>query len=509
MAKAHRVFQGIAFCPSCYKREFKPRPCRNCGASTRLHRTQETGLCRVCDSAERRCLRCERPVPRAALRIENKVVCPSCRRYFPPFPIRRSAPDHETCSVCRKHRDVARRDDDGRPLCSRCADHDRREEVRELDESYWRQGVLNRHALLEPTLSTAWAQELLSGFIEFQLGRVPAKRLALTLSGQVDRLKLLEQRFDGLDAITEESLLARYTSEELRRSQTILAYLRSIHIETPNRDQSEQLAEGRRIAALLEKAQRTPHSSVVQRFHVALGQPNKRGVTPEKRSQRLNLTAATGWVTLAGDDSLSQKNLDRYLRERPGQRAALSSFIGYLRREEGINLDLPSKPHAKFPIASQRTGDVALARCLSILGSYSNSFETRRAALAGALVGLLGLPLRVVVRIPRRGLVESRQGGLKLSIPDVNIKDVLVDEKLSANIERYLGDRDERVGSSDGFLLPGRPFDQHVGENTVSSLLKTLGVQVRMLSIRGHDWIRREGAKGGLLDEEAPVSQSG
>lgn len=496
IAKAHRVFRGIACCSTCYAREFKPRPCRNCGVSVRLHRSQETGLCRTCERAERRCMRCERPVPRAALLIEGRVVCPSCRRYFPPFLEDRRPVDHETCSVCRKHRRVARRDDQGRPLCSRCAERDRREEVRAQDESYWREGVLNRHLALEPSLSTAWARDLLSGFIEYQLGRTPSKRLALALADHVQRIQILERRFGSLGEINAEQLLARYTPDEMRRSQSLLAYLHSAGVETPSRDQREDLAEERRIAALLEKVRFSPHAPLVRRFQAALGQPNTRGHVPQKRSRRSSFCAACGWVTLVGDDVLSQKSLEQYLRQTPGQRAALSAFIGFLRRAEGMDLSLPAKPTRKARRASQQDGDEALARCLSVLGDEGSDFADRRAALAGVLMGLLGLSLRTVVRYSRQGVVGANDDQLKLTMLGPDIDEVTLDPRVATIVERYLSVRDQLVGLSDGFLLPGRPIHQHVSESTVATRLQVLGAPVRVLSMSGATWIKGRTGQG-------------
>lgn len=494
MVKAHRVFRGIAFCSTCYAREFKPHPCRSCGASVRLYRTQETGLCRACEVAERRCMRCQRPVPRAALLIEGNAVCPACRRYFPPFPPSRTPTDHETCSVCRKHRRVTSRDDEGKPLCNRCSEHDRRAEVRDKDESYWRQGVLNRHLALESSLSTAWARELLSGFIEYQVGRVPAKRLALALADHVRRLQLLERRFGALEEINAEQLLARYTPEEMRRSQSLFDYLHSVGVGTPSRDQREVLAEDRRIAAQLERIRYSPHAPLLRRFHAALGRENTRGVVPQKRSQRSSLAAACGWLALAGDNTLTQDSLELYLRKTPGQRAALSMFVGFLGREEGIGLRLPAKSNRRTSQVSQREGDDALARCLGVLDDKGSDFANRRAALAGTLLGLLGMPLRVVVRFARDTIVDAQENGLKFVLSEAGVGEVSVDSRLVTAIAIYLGERDQLVGRSDGFLFPGRPLHQHVSECAVAARLKALGAPVQVLSAASGNWIKQRAA---------------
>ena len=497
IAKAHRVFRGIAFCGTCYARDFKPRPCLNCGASVRLHRSQETGLCRVCERTERRCIRCERPVHRAALLIEGKAVCPGCRRYFPPFPKNYRPIDHESCSVCGKHRRVVRRDPDERPLCSLCSERDRHEEVRAKDESYWREGVLKRHLAIEPRLQTEWTRELLSGFIEYQLGLIPAKRLALALTAHAQRIQTLGRRFGSLEEINSKQLLACYTSEEMRRSQSLLDYLHALGVETPTRDQREDLAEERRIQSLLESVRLSAHAPLVRRFQIALNRPNSKGFAPQRKSQRSSICAACGWVALTGDDALSQESLDRYLRQTPGQRDALSTFIGFIGRAEGIKVSLPAKSPRKRSAISQRGGDDALMQCLGVLGNGNSDFASRRAALAGTLVALFGISLRVVLRLPRESINQVDDGGMIFALPQAELAEVALDLRLVAAIDRYLVDRDRLVGRLDGFLFPGRPLHQHVSEAAVADRLKTLGLSIRVLSMSGVDWIKRAADKAG------------
>ncbi len=485
--KAQRVFMGIVFCSTCYAREFSRRPCRRCGKPARLHKSQETGLCRSCERAERSCLRCERPVPKAALLIEGKAVCPSCRRYFPPFHRPKRPAGHETCSVCRKHRSVEARDENGRPLCKLCAASDRREEVREIDERYWRENLLRRHAALEQRLKTPWCRKLLDGFVAHQVAKVPAMRLSLALERHVRNFRKLESRFASLDEIDSAALLERFNTEEMRRAQSLLEYLRDVGMEVPTRDQAEGLAEERRMTDLLESMRDSPHARILEGFHAHLAEPNFRGQLSKPKSRRLSLKAACGLIRTAGEKALGQDVLEAYLRAVPGQHAGVSRFVGYLSRRKGLAISLPPPRAPKVRQPSAREGDEALARCLRHLADDVD-FVNLRAAVAGALVGLVALPLADVVRLGRGVVSRGTDGTLVIALPDD--AQFEADPRITPGLARYLRCRDELTGTTDGFLFPGRPTSQHVNEGTISSRLKSWGAPVQVLAICARRWIK-------------------
>lgn len=486
--KAHRVFLGIVFCATCYAREFSRRPCFRCGQSVRLHKSQETGLCRECERSERRCARCDKTVPRAALVIDGKPVCPACRRYFPPFLQSTRRDGHETCSVCRKHRRVTSRDGRGRPLCSRCSCRDRRLEVAEIDERYWHESLLQRHAKVEARLNSEWCRNLFAEFVAHEVARVPAKRLALALNRHVSSFATLESRFGGRDEIDADSILARYGAEEMRRAQSLFEYLRTVGIGVPTRDQSEAYAEKRRVQSLLDDMKDSVHLRLLERFRASFDEPDSRGLTVKAKSMRLSLRAACGLVRKAGDQDLCQAVLEAYLQEVPGQRAAVSRFVGFLSREAGIAVSLPARRARKHHRVTRSEGDRALARCLGHL-DRDRSFLDLRAAVAGTLIGLWGIPLVEVVRLNRDAAVVRDGGSLTIEWPKGT--HTKVDSRVALGIGRYLMLRDNAAGHNGGFLFPGRPASQHVTEGTVGTRLEAWGCPVRVLAMSARNWIKK------------------
>lgn len=149
IAKAHKIHKSHEYCDTCYPRVFPSVPCSQCGESARPHRNDpQPPVCTACEIAQRKCIRCEKSVPRAALVLDGKAVCPSCVPYFrepaacahcdrkttrlssaPSHGITekicescRNKLTHATCGGCGKYRKVAQRSELG-ARCVRCVDN--------------------------------------------------------------------------------------------------------------------------------------------------------------------------------------------------------------------------------------------------------------------------------------------------------------------------------------------------------------------------------------------------
>lgn len=298
----------------------------------------------------------------------------------------------------------------------------------------------------------------------------------------------MEHRFDSKLDINAARLLARYTPKEMRRSELLFDFLNATGIETPSRDQREEETNVNRIHNLLSEMSDSPHTPLLQRFHASLDLPNRRGQLPKPKSQPTSLKAACGLIETAGENDLSQAVVEAYLRVSPGQRAALSGFIGFLKRDAGVQVSLPASHRRKSRHISRRDGDFALKICLDRLETAS-SFIDLPAAAAGALIGLLGLPLADVARLRRQAITIASDGSLVIDTPDGR---ATIDPRIEAGFQKYLVVRDNQADHNDAFLLPGRPTHQHVNEGTISARLKSWGAPVRVLSISGRNWIKQQ-----------------
>lgn len=477
--KAHRVFHDQPFCDTCYAREFLRRPCSRCAEPTLLHISQETGLCRKCEQLERVCLRCARPVKRAALLVGGEPVCPSCRRHFPPFPAKTKPKNHATCGICRKYRRVVRRDEADRPYCSRCADTDRREEVAEQEARYWLDSLAQRTVQLAPLLTTPWCQELFKTFVEAEVGRTPAQALALNLKHHHQVFMALETRMPDIAVATSAQFLEKFTAAEMRRWEMVFGFLRRQGYALPKADDLERASDLRRIQAAIKGVERCHDGWRIARFAKHLDAQSS-----TIKTQRVAIRAACGLVQVHPSSRLTQKSVDAYLAAKPGQRAALSSFIGYL-RGQGVALRLPKKPPKRKKGVS-RLKD--LDACIGIL-QHSQNYGQLRAAVAGVLIGLLGMQLKAALKLPREALTWSA-GGISLALPGQTVE---LDSRLVEGISRYLALRDADVGHVGGLLFPGRAGVERVSEATLGYHFKEWGVSARNLIVAGREYLARSG----------------
>lgn len=483
MDKAARVFMDMAFCGTCYAREFLRRPCSRCLAPAMLHKSQDTGLCRSCIKLTRVCQRCEKPVRRAALIVNDAPVCASCRRHFEPYPKSYKPADHQTCSVCRKYRKPVNKS--GPPLCAKCAASDRREEVEEIEQAYWMDYLLGAQESLRMRLTQDWCRTLFDGFVEHQVESVSVKPLALRIERYLPMFQSLEQRFKSLAEIHANSLLENYTPEELRRAEAVVSFLYQSGVGVPTRDKLEDTAERRRIRAIIGSVRDPNHAQILEEFLRLRAGPSS-GDAPSVKTLRVSLRAACGLLEITEAGFPAQRDVARYLRGRPGQRAALASFIGFL-RGRGVEVSLPAKPKKPRPKKNTASSGVSLESCLAMLKS-SDEYGQLRAAAVGAVVGLLGLPLSDVVRYPRTQITGDEQA-LKLTI-DGEV--VTLDPRLAVNLMRYIAMRDRKIGNKEGFLFPGRASHQHVSEAAVTYHFKEWGVSARELGALGRSFLKRE-----------------
>ena len=103
-------------------------------------------------------------------------------------------------------------------------------------------------------------------------------------------------------------------------------------------------SDRRRIQASLDKLpQESRERMILNGYYEHLMQRVRTGAT-SLRSVRLAVSPAASLLVFAdvmGRMPPDQKALDGFLRQTPGQRAALSGFVKYLREKHGVEMTLP------------------------------------------------------------------------------------------------------------------------------------------------------------------------
>lgn len=475
MPKAKRVFHGVGYCGTCYASQFRRMPCRQCGAPTRLHVREYGGLCRACTKEARRCLRCTRPVPHAALMVQGRPVCPSCRRYFKP-PSTWKPIGHETCRVCRRHREVAGRDGDGKALCGACVGRDRSQEIRARDEAYWSASLERRLDVAASRLERAWCADLLRDFIRSERERVGPKPIALRLAKYVECFVLFDHAFASPEDLRERGYAEILTVDQQRRFGVFLIHLARRGIPIPSQSDRHDAAERMRIAALADEAARLPQSEMLQAFISDVANRARKGEI-ELHSARQVVRVAVDVMRIAGAQPLRQTHVDAYLTSCPGQRGNLSAFLGWMRRR-GSDVRLSSGPGSPKSFTKPPPSAFDAMRSAAL----GEALGAAAAGVAGLVVSVTGITLKEVLNLPRKSVSRRRRRWTLLG-------GVMLDARLDAPMESFLALRD-RLRSDSQHLFPGRLPGHGMSQSAVARYFKAWGVPIRTLGVRSRRALR-------------------
>lgn len=379
---AHRVHAGVHYCQRCYCREFKRRLCVGCGMFKRLLRSEERPHCQACLAALP-CVRCKRVGRSVGLMTEYGPACDSCRVYFvEPQPCeacgtlsqrmsravmggtekrvcpRCATKHHRTCAECRRSRSCEP-GMDGKWRCKACVDLG---SVpcqtcsklmpagfgKRCSGCYWRERGDRSSGQLVELLSTRRVREAFLAFAAWLLEDEKG------IERRTRRLPEHAQFFVSLDQLADEPwtgefLLKNFTTALLRKYELPVKWLESrsgiAHSEEDKRDAAD-LRRVREAVAQLPAG--TLARQVANAFAIELINRHTAGELSAK-SVRMALRPAISLLEEEdpeGNRLPGQAALGAYLGQVPGQRAALSTFLGFLRAKHSLDLRLPPKPSA-------------------------------------------------------------------------------------------------------------------------------------------------------------------
>lgn len=376
---AHRVHAGVKYCQRCYCREFKRLLCVGCGMFKRLLRSEERPLCQACLAAQP-CVRCQRVGQPVGLITKYGPACDSCRVYFvEPLPCeacgilsqrlsragtedggKRVCPrcatrHHRTCTQCRRYRPCEAGADGkwrckacmhlGMLPCETCSKSMPAGFGKRCSVCYWRErGERSARQLVElmrtPRVRdaflafAAWLFEDERG-IERRTRRLPEHAQFFVV---LDRL--------GDEPWTGEFLLRNFTTASLRRYELPVKWLQERSGCALSEEDKRIAAELRRVREAVELLPAgTVARQVVDAFASELIKRHAAGEL-SAQSARMALRPAISLLEEEDPDGSrlpGQKALDSYLGKVPGQRAAVSPFLGFLRSKHALELHLPPK----------------------------------------------------------------------------------------------------------------------------------------------------------------------
>ena len=437
-----RRYRGLRYCSTCYAREFKPRPCPQCGQAARLPVDRPMATCRACERREP-CLHCAKVDERRGKTTADGRICGSCAQR-----LRESEPcelcgtmsnrlarntrlghdlrvcprcqrvGHGTCQACGRHR-ALERTADGRLLCRRC-----REEGEKACEScgqtmpagYGRrcrdcEGTERAHRrikALAATLEPTRISEHFGSFGEWLVKMVGPHRAARDVGRYVRFFEEVGTTWG--DVPDYPALIAHFGAERLRQRRRALRWMiehKLVAVETAVREND---SERRRIAGYLD---RLPEGSrakqVLKEYHAELAERARTG-TLSLRSIRLSLTPAVALLEAAveeGHDLPSQETLDAVLRRSPGQHAALAGFVRWLREEHKITIGLPRKNRST---ALRRRRQTAREEMLSLLREGVGGSDVATRWRVAALAYFHDVTLKTAREVQEKDIRTDRDG---------------------------------------------------------------------------------------------------
>ena len=528
MDKAHAHWDGVAYCGTCYKREFVAVPCRDCGKTVRAPKGVSEGQCRQCRTKGRHCVRCGKLTPQAGLIVEAGAVCPSCARYFKlpeacpicgqlslhlardfkagfnePVCPRCRRKGYITCPDCGKHRRPAGVSASGQVLCRRCLDADgrpficpqcgqpgRRHSARRCETCYWRDTGTARTADAKALLRRPWVKEAFADFMAELVDRVGPQRAALRLHRYFLFFAKIDVSFETPGAMTADRIAALIGADGLRRYAVPYGFFTRRGTAPPAGDDALQDAhEAERQQRLLTRISGHWYEDVVARYqrHLdAIGQRYTRRGWHGKRRRFLpqtitgNLRAAVcffdelGTQGVQAPHQITQLHLDRFIQAHPGYRDSIRSLISYLNRREKL-----FRPLRIATVIRNLPPDLFLGqdRYRELLRMWLDADDgSLKQSVICLLLLLYAQPIKRVVRLRISDLLHDQAGTYRIRFGKVEIA---LHPAVGALLTRYLASR-TALGTMDDpwanpYLFTGRGGG-HLTEAAVTQHLRRYDV---------------------------------
>lgn len=262
-------------------------------------------------------------------------------------------------------------------------------------------------------LSSPIVRNAFQKYLQWAIGNVAHPQLVRALPRHI----LFFQRLDQLDEQdwTADLMLRTFGTAELRRFELPVQWMKMSGILTITPIEKSTSVEMDRSRALVDlAASGSPARKLLQDFYAQLDARVKAGKMQPK-SMRLALRPAVSLLAQADPewkrmpDQLAVENL---LTATPGQRAALSTFLGFLRLRHGLLLTSTAIRSGRKTLRSAFLGEQLAA--LVKEQQRPPEFEARWINLA--LAYFHKLSLTHVKSLLKKGKVASKDDGYELTI---------------------------------------------------------------------------------------------
>lgn len=451
VAKLQRRYHGHGYCVTCYAREFEKRPCPKCGTEARLLKGNAEAVCEKCEHAHKPCARCGKTDYRIGKITAYGPVCNACAVYYRepkpcancgvlsrrlthakrlgfegPICPKCARIGYAACEACHKHR-LLTKGADGRMLCRACA------EVGEVpcpscgqpmaaglgkrcQECYYGDLLKKRVLMDSAAISAQPIANLFQQFGEWLGGAAGVHKAAITVHRYLGFFLELGKQWDGVP--TYPDLLTHFGANGLRRFELPMRFLVEKALVVIDPEARLDDSEHRRIESVMNKmVAGGQEREILEAYRTRLLVKVNAGATT-LRSLRLALVPAAGLLLYASGQGRvppGQKELEGYLKQAPGQRAALSGFVGFLNQSYGPGIVLPRMDGRASKLRRKKLE----AELLALMREGGEGEEFRRRWLSVALAYFHGLP-RKAGRMIHENEVFVTMGGTEVSLGNKN-----------------------------------------------------------------------------------------
>ncbi|MFA9440834.1 hypothetical protein ACDA63_14450 [Uliginosibacterium sp. sgz301328] len=268
---------------------------------------------------------------------------------------------------------------------------------------YWRTLATKRAATASEVFSKREQANIFCAFGEWLSNEVGEQKAAVTV------LRYLPFFVDvaslGTMVPSYQELLEKFSTLGLRRNLLAMRFLEMTNRIVVNEQQKRDASDLRRIDAALSGAPSVGRlREALDGYHAVLRSKLAAGKI-SVRSIRLSLTPAAALIAVAAksDHQLpEQADLSRYLSVAPGQRAAVTGFVSFLKMEYKAQLEVPAKASNGDTFEVRRSLERAIAaqlksgvrnpaECTALLVNALRYFHhmPARTAKSVAVVGIL------------------------------------------------------------------------------------------------------------------------
>lgn len=367
-----RRYKDDNYCANCYRIWFIKKPCSQCGEVNRLHKKEDSAVCRGC-RMNQTCIRCGGEAVKDGANTEYGRVCQTCYQgYFKTkkecfecgefkrniSSYSRLSHDHavctscyqshfmQSCPLCYRYRELV--DSDKGLMCQKCHDFG---EIpcegchkpmpagmgKRCNDCYWSQRLKHEAKLNSYLLSSTLMRQAYIDFTEWFMVNKGSMAATLKHNNYINFFTRCDQLWGKIPSY--KSLVNEFKPNGLREYLTVLRWLiktKQVVVDTKIKD---QIAEEERIINLLDKFDgKAPRC--ISEYHHYLEQKLLNGKTSLK-SIRLALQPAIDLCTqyaVKGSNTPTQEQVDSYLLVKHGQCNALYGFVMFLNREYGLSL---------------------------------------------------------------------------------------------------------------------------------------------------------------------------